>query len=73
MNKGDRKESMEALERITRSDWIVAGFGFIGGLVQIICGIIFWTKAGFLIIPGIGCILLGLLHLAWASKPKIGK
>ena len=68
MDKEKYQESMEAFKRIKRPDWVVTGFGFIGGFVQIICGIIFWSKAGFLIISGLGCLILALLHLAWASK-----
>lgn len=61
-------ESKEAFKRIRKKDWalvlVAIGLGVIFSLVFLI------TINPIFLIVGFGTMLLGVLHLAWASKPK---
>ena len=61
-------KSREEFKRIRKRDWafvlVAIGFGVFSTLVFLI------IMNPIILIVGFGSMLLGVLHLAWASKPK---
>lgn len=72
MEKQSRKESNEAFKRVKTGDWLLVGMGLVLSLGAIIYGLILWDlyQTLILIIAGLCCLSMALLHLAWASKPR---
>lgn len=70
MSKWDRKESDEAFKRVKKGDWALVLIGVVLFFVTIIYSLILWDSWSLmLIVCGFFCLILVLLHLAWASSP----